>query len=171
MSDATDEALRLKITTFLRSIAIAVLVTELPQRTFLPGLTIRGAALLVDPARLLYPGDMLHEADHIAVAAPARRATIDGDAGADAAEEMMAIAWSYAAARHIGIDPAVVFHDAGYRGDAAHILAQFDSGNGFGVPMLQWLGMTYDTRQAQQRGVPPFPHMLRWLREAEPPRD
>ena len=39
-------------------------------------------------------------------------------AGEDAGEEMGAIAWSYAAALHIGLDPRVVFHEDGYKGAA-----------------------------------------------------
>lgn len=152
------------IRAFLTSIGIPVRSANLPQPTFLPGLWIERGALLVDEARLLYPGDMLHEAGHIAVAAPERRATIVGDAGPDAAEEMMAIAWSYAAAIKCGIDPAHVFHPAGYHGQAQAILESFQNGQTFGVPVLQWLGMTFDAARAPEQGVPPFPHMVRWLR-------
>jgi hypothetical protein len=35
-----------------------------------------------------------------------------------------------------------------------------------GVPALQWLGMTFDRKRAPGAGVPPFPHMVRWLRQA-----
>ena len=66
---------------------------------------------MVDPGRLRFPGNVLHEAGHLAVATPQGRAGMDRDAGKDAAEEMMAIGWSYAAALHLGLDPAVVFHE------------------------------------------------------------
>lgn len=152
------------IGTFLCSIGIPVRAGTLPTTTFLPGLWIEHGALVIEAERLLYPGDMLHEAGHIAVAVPERRATIVGDAGADAAEEMMAIAWSYAAAVHLNIDPYIVFHPAGYRGQAQAIVDGFRQGQTFGVPVLQWLGMTYDAIHALRNGVPPFPHMARWLR-------
>jgi hypothetical protein len=78
---------------------------------------------------------------------------------------MMAIAWSYAAARHLKIDPALLFHDE-YRGGGPSILAAFTESSGFGVPMLQWIGLTRETKQAAALGVAGFPHMLRWLRQA-----
>lgn len=149
---------------FLRSIGIRVRAGELPDSTFLPGVWIEHGELVVDENRLLYPGDMLHEAGHIAVAVPERRATIVGDAGADAAEEMMAIAWSYAAVVHLGVDPYLVFHPVGYRGQAQAIVESFQQGNVFGLPVLQWLGMTYDSAHASEHGVPPFPYMVHWLR-------
>lgn len=154
------------IVDFLRTIGIDVRVAALPETTFLPGIWIERGALVVDETRLRYPGDLLHEAGHLAVAAPERRATITGDAGSDPAEEMMAIAWSYAAAVHMQLDPAVVFHDDGYRGGGSSIVENFSQGRFFGVPMLQWLGMTVDPAQSGSRGLDPFPHMLQWLRTA-----
>jgi hypothetical protein len=35
----------------------------------------------------------------------------------------------------------------------------------FGVPALQWIGLTAEPRRARELGVPPFPHMLKWLRD------
>lgn len=157
---------------FLRDIGLTVRAGELPDGTFLPGLQIVHGALVVDEARLLYPGDMLHEAGHLAVAPPERRASMHESAGEDAAEEMMAIAWSYAAITHLALDPAIVFHPAGYRGDAAALIDNFANGRYIGVPVMQWLGMTYYGPRAQERGVPPFPHMVTWLRQsADPPLD
>ncbi|HEX6292168.1 MAG TPA: hypothetical protein VFZ66_23470 [Herpetosiphonaceae bacterium] len=152
------------IVSFLQAIGLDVRAGQIPAETFLPGIWIDHGALLIDEARLRYPGDLLHEAGHLAVAAPARRTTISGDVGPDAAEEMMAIAWSYAAALHLRIDPAVVFHEAGYQGGARSIVENFQQGHTFGVPMLQWAGMTYDATQAASRGVAPYPHMICWLR-------
>jgi hypothetical protein len=87
-----------------------------------------------------------------------------GDAASDGGEEMAAIAWSYAAAIHLGIDPAVVFHADGYRGGAASILDNFAHGRFVGVPLLQWFGMTFDAEQAAANGAPAFPAMRRWIR-------
>jgi hypothetical protein len=105
------------LTGFVRDIGIEVRDANLPEPTFLPGLDIRFGALLVDEERLLYPGDVLHEAGHIAVASPEERSreTLKPRGG----DEIAAIAWSYAAARRLEIDPAIVFHEAGYRGSAS----------------------------------------------------
>lgn len=124
----------------------------------LPGLAVRGGALVVDPARLAYPGDLLHEAGHLAVCDPALRDALD-DVGDDGGEEMAAIAWSYAAARHLELDPAVLFHADGYRGGGDALIAAFERRGGPGVPLLQWWGMTRGWS-----GEPPFPQMIRWLR-------
>jgi hypothetical protein len=84
-----------KLTGFVRNIGIEVRDADLPEQTFLPGLDIRFGALLVDEERLLYPGDVLHEAGHIAVASPEERSrkTLKPRGGG----EIAAIAWSYAA--------------------------------------------------------------------------
>ena len=58
---------------FVRGIGIDVRAEPLPDDTFLPGLDIRHGAIVVDEARLSYPGDLLHEAGHVAVA-PTRAA-------------------------------------------------------------------------------------------------
>ena len=55
---------------FLAEIGIPVSETTLSQSTFVPGILIDQGRLLVDPAKLLYPGDLLHEAGHIAVTLP-----------------------------------------------------------------------------------------------------
>lgn len=126
-------------------------------------MTVRRGALLVDPARLEWPGDLLHEAGHIAVTNPAARASLD-EVASDPAEEMAAIAWSYAAAVKIDLDPRIVFHDMGYRGGGAYLADAFLTTGPPGLPMLQWYGMTLDARAAKQQNQPAFPHMLRWLR-------
>lgn len=156
------------IVAFLHEIGLDVRQGSLPDNTFLPGIAIDHGGLLVDPARLRYPGDLLHEAGHLAVATPERRATIHGNAGSDPAEEMMAIAWSYAAARHIGIDPTVVFHEGGYRGGGGSIAENFAQGYYIALPMLQWVGMAFDAQRAAAVGAEPFPHMQHWLRPARP---
>jgi hypothetical protein len=152
------------IIAFLQSIGLTVSVAILTEPTFLPGIRLEAGTLLVDPARLCFPGDLLHEAGHLAVAAPERRQHIHGDAGPDAAEEMMAIGWSYAALQHLQLAPDVVFHAAGYRGGAESLIDNFAHGRYIGVPMLQWVGMTFDEERARQAGALPYPHMRCWLR-------
>ena len=152
------------IITFLRSIGLPVQCAPLLEPTFLPGIAIIGGELIVDETRLQYPGDILHEAGHLAVAEPSRRAGIVGDAGADPAEEMMALAWSYAAGVYLDLDPAIVFHDQGYQGGASQLRESFVGGAAIGLPMLQWVGMALDARQAQARDLPAYPAMIAWLR-------
>lgn len=154
------------IVDFLQSIGLNVQAGTLSEPNFLPGIRLEAGGLIIDPAQLLFPGDLLHEAGHLAVATPERRATISGDAGPDAAEEMMAIGWSYAVTLHLKLDPAVVFHADGYRGGGSSLIDNFNQGHYIGVPMLQWVGMTLDPIRAKEAGVPPYPHMLRWLRES-----
>ena len=81
---------------------------------------------------------------------------------------MAAIAWSYAAALHLKIDPAIVFHDEGYGGkpgDLSNNLAEnFATGHYVGVPLLALYGLSCEPHRAQD-GMLPYPHMRRWLRE------
>ena len=153
-----------RIARFIRGIGLRIRHGEIAGPTILPGIFIDHGAIVVDEARLRFPGDLLHEAGHLAVVPPRRRQEIHGNAGSDPAEEMMAIAWSYAAALHIGLDPAVLFHDD-YKGGGAAILAAFTTGPGFGVPMLQWLGLAFRRSPEDPPDAPTFPKMRRWLRE------
>ena len=147
-----------QIVTFLREIGLTVHERAIPGATFLPGLTIDRGVLVVDESRLLYPGDILHEAGHLAVLPAEARQNADGDIGDDGGLEMAAIAWSYAAALHLGLDPSVVFHADGYKDGSSSLLENFAAGCYIGLPVLVWAGMTAAT------GARPFPFMTRWLR-------
>ena len=151
-----------RLASFVRSIGIDVRTATLPEKTVLPGLDIRHGAILVDEARMTHPGDILHEAGHLAVTDPARRNA--PQLSPTPAEEMTSIAWSYAALRYLELDPAIVFHDRGYKGGAAALIENFTAGNYFGVPLLQFYGMAVEPKRAAAIGVEPYPHMLRWLR-------
>ena len=151
-----------RLVAFVRSVGIEVRATTLPDKTFLPGLDIRNGAILVDEERLTHPGDILHEAGHLAVADPAER--LAPKLSPDGGDELTSIAWSYAALRHLDLDPAIVFHDRGYKGGAAALIENFAAGNYVGVPLLQVYGMAAEPKRAAASGVEPYPHMLRWLR-------
>jgi len=153
-----------RIVAFLRGIGLTIRAGEIPDPTFLPGIVVEHGGLMFEPEKLRFPCDLLHEAGHLAVVPPERRAAMHRDVGSDPAEEMMAIAWSYAAALHLGIDPALLFHDE-YKGGGPAILEACTGGSGFGVPMLQWVGLTHDAARARAEGGEPYPHMRRWLRE------
>jgi hypothetical protein len=150
-----------RLAAFVRGIGIAVHAATLPDETFLTGIDIRDGAIFIDETRLQHPGDILHEAGHLAVTDPAvRGAKLAPDGG----DELTAIAWSYAALCHLDIDPAIVFHPAGYKGSSESIIENFTAGHYFGVPLLQLYGMSCEPKQAAERGVAPYPNMLRWLR-------
>lgn len=158
-----DASLTERIVAFLTDIGLTVRWRAVEEATPLPGITIDCGALVIDRTRLGHPGDLLHEAGHLAVVPVDERAQVNGDAGSDAAREMTAIAWSYAALRHLGLDPAVVFHEDGYRGDSCTLIENFGAGRYFGVPVLQWLGMTADDKRAAELGIEAYPGMLKWL--------
>lgn len=154
-----------KILRFLDQIGIPVLETELPDDCFLPGLAIEKNTILMDPAKMKYPGDLLHEAGHIAVTEEALRPLI-GTAAMDPewptpGDEIASILWSYAALTHIGISPEVVFHPDGYKEQSEWFIEQFRNQNYIGLPLLEWMGFC---SQTEKNGVKPFPHMIKWLR-------
>jgi hypothetical protein len=155
-----------RIVEFLKSIGLGVQAGSVPEITVVPGIHIVRGELVVDEARLTYPGDLLHEAGHVVVRPKDAWESINGDVGGHGGEEMAAMAWSYAASVHLGIDPAVVFHSGGYKGESNMVLDCFTAGAEplMGVPVLQWMGMTADTKSAAELGVSPFPAMLKWTR-------
>ena len=129
----------------------------------LPGMTVFRGRVRIDPAVPGYPGDLLHEAGHVAVCDPAKRASLEW-LEANPGEEMAAIAWSVAAARACGIPLEVLFFDDGYLGAAESFRENFAANRTLGVPMLAWYGMTAEVHRAKERGIPAFPAMTRWLR-------
>lgn len=145
---------------FVREIGLEVREASLKgQTTFLPGLLIDRGVLVVDRKRLLYPGDILHEAGHIAVTKAAGRhllsANITANQPEKEGEELAVLAWSYAACMALQLPPEVVFHPAGYKDQSEWLIDNFQSGKNIGLPLLAWMGLT--THDA-------FPRMTRWLR-------
>jgi hypothetical protein len=162
--NALEEKQMANMLAFLEHIGLEVRREPIHGKTFMPGVTIRQGALVVDPDQLLYPGDLLHEAGHMAVMTAAERAACEGNAIGD---EMSAIAWSYAAALEIGIDPRVVFHEHGYRSGGDSIVENFSQGRYFGVPLLQWYGLTRERAGEGESGteLAVYPQMQHWLRD------
>ena len=152
-----------RLAEFVRGVGLDVRPAVLAPDTFLPGLQISDGAILVDEDRLAHPGDLLHEAGHLAVTDPAERPapTLEPTPG----DEMAALAWSYAALRRLALAPEIVFHAHGYKGGSQALIEAFSqSGGTIGVPLLQYYGMTVEPKNAAARGAEPFPNMLRWLR-------
>lgn len=164
MLPTVEGSVLVTITGFLAEIGLHGGTAALEGPTILPGVDIVEGQLVVDEARLLYPGDLLHEAGHLAVVSSAERRLLNGNVGG-AGEEMAAIAWSWAALVHLGLAPEVVFHEAGYRGGSRAIVEAFSARQYFGVPLLEWMGLTLTGTRAAENDVPPFPHMRRWLRD------
>lgn len=159
------------ILSFLDTIGIVVMERTIGEETFLPGILIDHGVLVIDREKLLYPGDLLHEAGHLAVVTPAERKLLYNTVTADksrqhleAMEEMSAIAWSYAAVCHIGIPIEVLFHPAGYKGGSDSLIDNFSNGKYLGVPGLAWLGLC-NYQKMQHSSYKPYPHMIKWIRD------
>lgn len=157
-----SDPLVIELVTFVRSIGIEVHACAIDWASRFPGLDIREGAVLVDESQLIHPGNILHEAGHIAVHDPARRS--HPKFSPSKGEELSALAWSYAAAVHLGLSAEVVFYPGSYAGWAPALIENFSEGRYIGVPLLQRYGMAVEPRLATERGVEPYPHMLRWLR-------
>ncbi|MBK6826966.1 MAG: hypothetical protein IPG86_08890 [Chitinophagaceae bacterium] len=158
-----------KAVDFIQSIGIPVLFKEITGKSFLPGISIESGEIVVDPEKLKYPGDILHEAGHIAVVPSAERALLNETTICTRpmreAEEMMSIAWSYAACVHLDIDAGFVFHNEGYQKGGSDIAVNFKEGRYFGVPMLQWTGMALEKTNPEHPEIPVYPQMLKWARD------
>ncbi|WP_263408259.1 hypothetical protein [Terriglobus tenax] len=144
------------IVDFLRQIGLDIRMEAIEGETFLPGIRIQPNGLLVDMEKLLYPGDLLHEAGHVATIIPEDRAKGSTNTGSDMGTEIAAQIWSYTAAVHLGLPPEIVFHENGYKGSSERLIESFRAG-AVGVPLLQWMGLTT---------METYPKMHKWLREA-----
>jgi hypothetical protein len=158
-----------KIVDFIKEIGIEVMPAQINRPTFLPGILVERGKLFVDDAKLMYPGDLLHEAGHIAVCPNDLRSNLNDevalpDVNMDAIEAQ-AIAWSYAACLCLGLDPTVVFHAGGYKGRSEGLLLNFRLGVYLGLNGLQEAGMTATELTAGESGTHVYPHMLKWLRD------
>ena len=151
-----------RILAFLRAVGIEVREAPVAGDAFLPGVCIEGGALRVDRATLRWPGDLLHEAGHIAVTPAALRPALPGVLDALPVDahggEVEATAWAWAALVAIGLEPAVLFHEGGYHGRSAGLVQMFSLGVYPGAHGLAKAGM------AGGDG-PPYPAMRRWLRD------
>jgi hypothetical protein len=160
-ADGTEHAAR--IVAFLEKIGIAVHCEAQPGAEFLPGIALRGGAIHINPDVEIWPGDLLHEAGHIAVTESHERPTLSQPPD-DLGMEMATMAWSVAALAACGLPLEVVFHEASHRGQAQMVIDRYRSGQFVGAPMLAWFGMTAEPHRAEETGLPAYPAMQRWLR-------
>lgn len=158
-----------KCVDFLNTIGIPTLYRKISNSSFLPGLLIENGGIVIDKEALLYPGDILHEAGHIATMPAGKRQAMDPQSIIDsknrAADEMMAIAWSYAACIHLELDPYFVFHAHGYKEGSRYIVDNSEQNTYLGLFMLQGVGMTADEKKAKHLKISPYPNMIKWLRD------
>jgi len=157
-----------KVLEFLNEIGIDVIEKEL-DTSFLPGLSLGPNCIYIDYDQLLYPGDILHEAGHLAVTTSAER----NKAGTSEmspkwptqAEEIAAILWSFAAANHLQLPLDFVFHPNGYKGASDWFISNFSDKNYIGLPFLEWIGLTLSNDRALKEDKEAFPIMQKWLRD------
>ncbi len=156
-----------QIVEFLLSIGIAVREQEIAS-SFLPGIEVQRGELILDRERNTWPGDLLHEAGHLAVLPGRMRQTASGDLPSEAAVahagEPEATAWAYAALLAIGLPAEVLFHEGGYHGKSAALILTYSLGVYPGAAGLAAAGMIASPEDARAGLAPPYPHMLRWLR-------
>lgn len=157
-----------KVLLFLNEIGIDVIEKELDD-TFLPGLSLGPNCLYVDYDKLLYPGDILHEAGHLAVATSDER-KIAGTSEMSPewptqSQEIVAILWSFAAANHLQLPLDFVFHPNGYKGASDWFISNFTDKTYIGLPFLEWIGLTLSKDNAIKEGKEAFPVMQKWLRD------
>jgi len=149
-----------QIVDFLRSIGLVVEERELTGPTILPGITVDKGGIVIDREKLAYPGDLLHEAGHLAIVPKAEREGLSVNVGTNPGYEMGAIAWSYAASVHLGLPAEVVFHEQGYKGGAHALTQNFEGGHFIGYPMLVWRGLTDSPKSDSPTR---YPAMKQWL--------
>lgn len=157
-----------KVTLFLNKIGIDVVETTL-DKTFLPGLSLGPNCIYIDYDKLLYPGDILHEAGHLAVT-PSSERKIVGTSEMSAewptqVDEIAAILWSFAAANHLHLPLEFVFHSNGYKEASNWFILNFSNKTYMGLPYLEWIGLALSEKSAIQQEKEPFPAMQKWLRD------
>ena len=146
-----------RVVTFLQDIGIRVEKTELQEKTFLPGIKIVASTLLVDPSKEGFcPGDILHEAAHIALTSPEDRKKLGGKLNPEEGQEIACHAWCWAAAKHLDLQPEWVFHDQ-YKAGGDWLIETLSNNGTIGQPLLRYWGLT------GENGVD-WPEMNQWVR-------
>jgi hypothetical protein len=157
-----------KVLNFLNKIGIQVVEKELDDTAFLPGLALGPNCIYIDFSKLLYPGDILHEAGHLAVATSETRSQIGSESLQNwptDGEEIAAILWSFAALTYLELPSDFVFHSNGYKNGAKWLIESFSNKNYVGLPLLEWMGLTLSDENARLQNQKPFPHMQKWMRD------
>lgn len=148
---------------FLAEIGIPTEERKFETPTFLPGILIDKGVLYYELDQLRYPGDLLHEAGHIALMTPEERPVIVGNVKEyrlpTQDDEMGVMAWTLAACKYLKLPPSIVFHENGYHGQSESLIYGYENGFAPGLPLLVWMGLTsYES----------FPSMTKWIRDTFP---
>lgn len=169
MAEINQDIFLEKKIVFLKEIGINVIEKNLDDTTFLPGLALGPNCLYIDYEKLKYPGDILHEAGHLAVTTPQERIQIGTEKMAKdwptQGEEIAAMLWSFAACNYLELPLDFVFHAGGYKDSSNWMIDNFNSGNYIGLPFLEWTQMALSTEKATEQNKPAFPKMLKWMRD------
>ena len=171
-ADASRRADYRAIFDFIAKIGLDIREASLPDDTFLPGIVLREGGLLVDPQKLRWPGDLLHEAGHLAVLPADVRPQAHDDApeveGIAHAGELEAMAWAYAAAVELGLPMERLIHEGGYRGKSRELLQMYAFGVYPGLRGLCESGMTaapgFASGADDVGDDIRYPRMRHWLR-------
>ena len=91
--DGGGQATGARCLDFLAEVGIGVRLREDEESQSIEGLSIREGQVVIDPQVPIWPGDLLHEAGHVAVVPPETRPSLS-HVRRVLAEERMAIAWS-----------------------------------------------------------------------------
>lgn len=177
-----------RVIEFVRDIGLEV--EACPQASgFLPHVRIVRGGLHVVPAQV-FPGDILHEAGHLAVI-PSRFRPLAQDDLEGVFEAMgrhlqdnpdglgcwpedtlcrailqsgeaEATAWQYAAARHIGLPDALLFPPGSFDGGAEDVLGALTQGRHLGINGLRAAHWTRTSLRAPG-ALPVYPELAFWL--------
>jgi hypothetical protein len=176
---------------FVRSIGLLVqeATAEVLTGSFVPGVRIAAGGLVVDPENV-FPGDVLHEAGHLATIPAVFRPEASGTLGAvsrrmqqhlaDHPEGLAswpedrlcrgilqcgdseATAWQYAAAQHIGLPDTWLFPPGSFDGNAEETLMRLKWGRDMGINGLQAAGWT-KVHAFGNPALPLYPQLAFWL--------
>jgi hypothetical protein len=185
---------------FINSIGISIIMADTSSATlnksFLENVRISQGGLIVDMARV-FPGDILHEAAHLAIIPQHFRALAVDDldevnramsAYLEANSEGLmsypedqlcrailqsgeteATAWQYAAAQAMGLPDEWLFPSHAYDGTAKDILDSLRYRQYLGINGLQAAGWTVQRKHPyKQMPVPVYPELAFWLHPGMP---
>lgn len=202
LSTKTNREWCLAILDFLNGIGIvarAVPPSAAMSQTFTPHVLIRNGQIDADIENV-FPGDILHEAGHVAVIPAPFRPLASGNLSAAfkamhsyldenprglqtypedpicrailQCSDTEATAWQYAAAIEVGLPEHLLFPEGSYQGYAEENLTRLKDSQHFGINGLQAAGWTVlRAFPSSSRAMPPvFPKLAFWLHPAELPK-
>src|SRR5689334_14396114 len=100
-SNSTRDELIDLISRFVRSKGIETSEQKIEGNSFFRGISIDKGVLIIEREKVVHPGDLLHEAGHIAVVSPEERKKLSDNVAEDRpgkeGEEMSVMLWTWAA--------------------------------------------------------------------------